>query len=272
MADAIGQQIAPFETAVELLCTIPGVQRRNAECIIAEIGVDMSVFPTAKQLASWAGQCPGNDQSVREPRFRRRGADTAARRLSRLVAALRLVRLIEPVLIGQLVAQSTQELAARIDGPRWQIAHDNPVRLQAARQAAADAEGKAQAYAEGVGATLGRLMRLTEPDHAHAIARAAAGLRPMAAEPMPVEPGEHEGAASIHATFALELNRPRVKGSTCSARTRQCADGFTPPCHELGAHRTRTTPTPLLGADPRDRQRRLRSPAMIMPASADFGR
>jgi transposase len=64
LTEAIGEQIAPFEKAVELLCTIPGVQRRNAECIIAEIGVDMSVFPTDKQLASWAGQCPGNDQSA----------------------------------------------------------------------------------------------------------------------------------------------------------------------------------------------------------------
>jgi len=58
LTEAIGEQIAPFEAAVELLCTIPGVQRRNAECIIAEIGVDMSVFPTDKQLASWAGQDP----------------------------------------------------------------------------------------------------------------------------------------------------------------------------------------------------------------------
>jgi transposase len=64
LTEAIGEQIAPFEPAVELLCTIPGVQRRNAECIIAEIGVDMSVFPTDKHLASWAGQCPGNDQSA----------------------------------------------------------------------------------------------------------------------------------------------------------------------------------------------------------------
>jgi len=63
LTDAIGEQIAPFETAVELLCTIPGVQRRTAEVIIAEIGVDMAIFPTDKQLASWAGQCPGNDQS-----------------------------------------------------------------------------------------------------------------------------------------------------------------------------------------------------------------
>ena len=64
LTEAIGEQIAPFEPAVELLCTIPGVQRRTAEVIIAEIGVDMSVFPTDKQLASWAGMCPGNDQSA----------------------------------------------------------------------------------------------------------------------------------------------------------------------------------------------------------------
>lgn len=64
LTDAIGEQIAPFEPAVELLCTIPGVQRRTAECIIAEIGTDMQVFPTAKHLASWAGLCPGNDQSA----------------------------------------------------------------------------------------------------------------------------------------------------------------------------------------------------------------
>lgn len=64
LTETIGEQIAPFEKAVELLCTIPGVQRRTAEVIIAEIGVDMRVFPTAKELASWAGQCPGNDQSA----------------------------------------------------------------------------------------------------------------------------------------------------------------------------------------------------------------
>ncbi len=64
LTETIGEQIAPFEKAVELLCTIPGVQRRTAETIIAEIGVEMSVFPTAKHLASWAGLCPGNDQSA----------------------------------------------------------------------------------------------------------------------------------------------------------------------------------------------------------------
>ena len=64
LSDAIEEQIAPFVPAVRLLCSIPGVQQRAAEVIIAEIGTDMSVFPTDKHLASWAGQCPGNDQSA----------------------------------------------------------------------------------------------------------------------------------------------------------------------------------------------------------------
>jgi transposase len=64
LSDAIEDQIRPFWPAVELLCTIPGVQQRTAELVIAEIGTDMWVFPTAGHLASWAGQCPGNDQSA----------------------------------------------------------------------------------------------------------------------------------------------------------------------------------------------------------------
>jgi len=64
LSEAIGEKIAPFERAVELLCTIPGVQRRTAEVIIAETGADMSRFSTAGHLASWAGLCPGNDQSA----------------------------------------------------------------------------------------------------------------------------------------------------------------------------------------------------------------
>jgi transposase len=64
LSEAIEDQLRPFVAAAEVLSTIPGVQRRTAEVIIAEIGTDMSAFPTAKHLASWAGQCPGNDRSA----------------------------------------------------------------------------------------------------------------------------------------------------------------------------------------------------------------
>jgi transposase len=64
LSEAIEEQIAPFAAARDLLMTMPGVGQRTAEIVIAEIGVDMSQFPTAGHLASWAGQCPGNDQSA----------------------------------------------------------------------------------------------------------------------------------------------------------------------------------------------------------------
>jgi transposase len=64
LSDAIEEQIAPFALQRDLLMTIPGVKQRTAEVLIAEIGVDMSAFPTAKHLASWAGVCPGNDESA----------------------------------------------------------------------------------------------------------------------------------------------------------------------------------------------------------------
>ena len=64
LSAAIEEQIAPFAAAVELLCAIPGVRRRAAEVIIAETGGDMTAFATAGHLASWAGVCPGNDESA----------------------------------------------------------------------------------------------------------------------------------------------------------------------------------------------------------------
>jgi transposase len=64
LSAAIEECLGPFAAAIELLCTIPGVQRRTAEVIVAEIGTDMTRFPTAGHLASWAGLCPGNDESA----------------------------------------------------------------------------------------------------------------------------------------------------------------------------------------------------------------
>ncbi|MCW2902275.1 MAG: transposase family protein [Streptosporangiaceae bacterium] len=73
--DRIGQEITrrlaeqvtadgrPFQRLIELLVTIPGVSTRAAEVVLAEIGTDMARFPTAGHLASWAGMCPGNNES-----------------------------------------------------------------------------------------------------------------------------------------------------------------------------------------------------------------
>jgi transposase len=47
-----------------LLLTIPGVDRRTAEVVLAEIGPDMGRFPSSAHLASWAGVCPGNHESA----------------------------------------------------------------------------------------------------------------------------------------------------------------------------------------------------------------
>jgi transposase len=59
----IDAQIAPFRRRIELLVTVPGVNTRAAEVILAEIGDDIARFPTAADLASWAGVCPGNNES-----------------------------------------------------------------------------------------------------------------------------------------------------------------------------------------------------------------
>lgn len=130
------------------------------------------------------------------------------RSLGHRAAASIAARLTDPDLLGRLITGATTELHARINGPRWQIAAQNPVRLQAARQASADGRRKAQAFADGAGAKLGRLISLSEPaDAGHHWVRRG-GLQPLAAaaaESMPIEPGEHEVGAAIDLTFALEL-------------------------------------------------------------------
>lgn len=64
VSQRIDDALAPFAPAVKVLVSIPGIQRRTAEVVIAEIGTDMSRFPTSRHLASWAGLSPGNNESA----------------------------------------------------------------------------------------------------------------------------------------------------------------------------------------------------------------
>ena len=62
--EEIDRRMVPFEEAVTLWQSIPGVDRVTACNLVAELGVNMAQFPTAQQLASWAGLCPGNNESA----------------------------------------------------------------------------------------------------------------------------------------------------------------------------------------------------------------
>ena len=65
MIDAQIQVIAnPYRTELAMLQTIPGINSISAACLLSEIGADMSTFPTVHHLASWAGICPGNNESA----------------------------------------------------------------------------------------------------------------------------------------------------------------------------------------------------------------
>lgn len=64
LEERIAVVLGPFAEAVRRWTTIPGVDRRTAEAVAAEIGTDMGRFPTEGHLSAWAGMCPGNDESA----------------------------------------------------------------------------------------------------------------------------------------------------------------------------------------------------------------
>lgn len=67
----IGEHVAPFREAVAQLTTIPGISRTAAHILLAEIGPDMSRFPSSAHLVSWAGLCPRSDESAGKRRSTR---------------------------------------------------------------------------------------------------------------------------------------------------------------------------------------------------------
>jgi transposase len=69
--EEVSANVEPFRIAIEMLAAIPGVGDLSATIIVSEIGIDMSRFPTAGHLISWAGLCPKNDQSAGKRRSTR---------------------------------------------------------------------------------------------------------------------------------------------------------------------------------------------------------
>ena len=69
---AIDERVKPYARQIEMMCAIPGVEQTAAIRILAEIGDDLSSFPTDANLASWAGVCPGNNRSAGKNRGGRR--------------------------------------------------------------------------------------------------------------------------------------------------------------------------------------------------------
>lgn len=60
----MGDLLEPFRSSVEMLKTVPGIQETTARIVLAEIGFDLARFDTPGQLVSWAGLCPGSDESA----------------------------------------------------------------------------------------------------------------------------------------------------------------------------------------------------------------
>jgi transposase len=111
----IARRLAPFEDAIALLDTIPGVGRETAEALLAQIGTDMSQFPSAAHLASWAGMCPGNHESAgqRKGGKTRKGRKRAAVAIGHaiLLLAYQLLTRREPYDDSRLQQTRTPRLA-----------------------------------------------------------------------------------------------------------------------------------------------------------------
>jgi transposase len=99
--EEVDRRLVPFADQARRLQTIPGIGKRNAEVVISEIGVDMSRFPTAAHLASWAGLCPGNHESAGKRRSGKARKGNAALRTVLCEAAWSAARTKDTYLAAQ---------------------------------------------------------------------------------------------------------------------------------------------------------------------------
>jgi uncharacterized protein len=120
-----------------------------------------------------------------------------------------IIRLDDSSVLGKLMNQATEKASARIMGPWWHIAPDNPSRARACEQAASVARLKAEAYAASLGVRLGGVIRVSEPvENMPFYERSAAKTYALAADSteaeVPVDAGELEVSATVEVKFRLE--------------------------------------------------------------------
>ena len=161
-----------------------------------ELADELGIEP-ASRVTSGASVAEHGEHD-REGRWQHRGY----RAWSQLV-----VRVRDGAVVGELLAGAVDR-GARVDGPAWTIAPDNPARLDACREAALDARRRAEAYAEALGARLGAIVAVRDPGtgppqppspRLMRMAVADAG-----AESLPVEAGEQVVTTVVEVEFQLE--------------------------------------------------------------------
>lgn len=113
----IAARLRPFQTELERLDTIPGVARSTAEVALAELGVDMTRFPTDRHCASWSGLCPGQDESAGKRRSGKMRKGSPALRTTLVQAAHAAARTK-----GTYLSTQYHRIAARRGGKRAAVA------------------------------------------------------------------------------------------------------------------------------------------------------
>jgi uncharacterized protein YggE len=116
------------------------------------------------------------------------------------------IRLTDPTVAGRLIQGAIEHAGAHVAGPRWWIAPDNPVRVEACRQAAAEARRKAEAYADALGLELGPVIEIREPTPSGLSPRMRMAPVAMAttSPPVEVDPGELSVDAQVEVTYRLQ--------------------------------------------------------------------
>jgi uncharacterized protein len=198
----------PDEVALKLELTY--VAKTTSEALAEVARRSESLETLFNELGIESRQWTTSGVSVREEYDWNR--QTGEQKLRGYAADNRIsLRLNEPNLIGRLMHEATQRSQARIAGPYWRIAHDNPARVEACRQAAADARRKAEGYVAALGARLGAIVAISEPGiepipqpRDGRMTKMALAATQESAPEVTVQAGELDVAASVNVTFAIE--------------------------------------------------------------------